>query len=61
MTLVAFVQKILERDRSAHILLTAPSNTAADVICHRLIQFVIKHEIKMLRLNAAFRNPNTII
>jgi len=58
-TITNLVETLLLKNKNIHILVTAPSNTAADVICSRLIEFNITKN-QMLRLNAINRSQNTI-
>ena len=55
-TLIELVKSIFLNNPEAHILLCASSNTAADLLCQRLIKFVNEADLKLLRLNAVFRN-----
>ena len=53
MTLVEAVKQVAKLTSGCHILATAPSNTAADLLTERLLQHVVKRDI--LRVNAASR------
>ncbi|XP_075997327.1 putative helicase mov-10-B.1 [Genypterus blacodes] len=57
-TLVEAMQQIYKTDPSAHILACAPSNSASDLLCERLMPHVDAHNI--YRLYASSRDPKTV-
>ncbi|KAG8930545.1 hypothetical protein FRC02_004060 [Tulasnella sp. 418] len=56
-TIVEAIKQLVLRDRSARILACAPSNSAADVICERLIAL---GRSQIFRLNAPSRLKSTL-
>jgi len=57
-TLVEAVKQVARRQQGCHILATAPSNTAADLLTERLLQHINKREI--IRLHAPSRLVSSI-
>ncbi|KAL2090820.1 hypothetical protein ACEWY4_013083 [Coilia grayii] len=57
-TLVEAINQIHRSDPSAHIVACAPSNSASDLLCERLLDYVDAHHI--YRLYASSRDPRTI-
>eukprot|EP00434_Breviolum_minutum_P039276 symbB.v1.2.034873.t1/scaffold4340.1/size40954/4 len=59
-TLAAFlVWHLVQENSQFQILVTAPSNTGADVLCGKLAKLGLDHS-RMLRLNALGRNVKTV-
>lgn len=59
-TLAAFlVWHLVQENSQFQILVTAPSNTGADVLCGKLTKLGLDHS-RMLRLNALGRNVKTV-
>lgn len=64
-TLIELTKQIIDKDPNAKILLTAPSNQAADLLCYRLSQFSNSQSnstnpFKMIRLNGILRGPRDL-
>ncbi|XP_018597570.1 putative helicase mov-10-B.1 isoform X2 [Scleropages formosus] len=57
-TLVEAIKQVEEHHPSAHILASAPSNSATDLLCDRLLTHVDAH--KVYRLYASSRNPDDV-
>ncbi|XP_063071769.1 putative helicase mov-10-B.1 [Engraulis encrasicolus] len=57
-TLVEAINQIHMSDSSAHILACAPSNSASDLLCERMLGYVDAHQI--YRLYASSRDPRSI-
>ncbi|KAF7668035.1 hypothetical protein LDENG_00036090 [Lucifuga dentata] len=57
-TLVEAMNQISRAEPSAHILACAPSNSAADLLCERLMVHMDPHQI--YRVYASSRDPNTV-
>ena len=56
--MVEAVKQVARRQQGCHILATAPSNTAADLLTERLLQHINKREI--IRLHAPSRLVSSI-
>ncbi|MFT7802282.1 putative helicase MOV-10 isoform X3 [Arapaima gigas] len=54
-TLVEAIKQVEKRYPSAHILASAPSNSASDLLCERLLAHVDAH--KVYRMYSSSRNP----
>ncbi|KDQ06471.1 hypothetical protein BOTBODRAFT_121476 [Botryobasidium botryosum FD-172 SS1] len=59
-TIVEAILQILDRDPGARILACAPSNSAADIIAHRLIEFGKLGKAELFRLIAPSRSPQNV-
>nr|CBN80761.1 Putative helicase mov-10-A [Dicentrarchus labrax] len=57
-TLVEAMNQVSRADPSAHILACAPSNSACDLLCERLMVHMERHQV--YRLYASSRDPNTV-
>ncbi|XP_023143843.1 putative helicase mov-10-B.2 [Amphiprion ocellaris] len=57
-TLVEAMHQVSRADPSAHILACAPSNSACDLLCERLMVHMDSHQV--YRLYASSRDPSTI-
>uniref|UniRef100_A0A671YUC0 RNA helicase n=1 Tax=Sparus aurata TaxID=8175 RepID=A0A671YUC0_SPAAU len=57
-TLVEAMNQVYKADRSAHILACAPSNSACDLLCERLMVHMDHHRV--YRLYASSRDPRTV-
>ncbi|XP_074537209.1 putative helicase mov-10-B.2 [Halichoeres trimaculatus] len=57
-TLVEAMNQISRADQSAHILASAPSNSACDLLCERLLVHMNPHQV--YRLFASSRDPRTV-
>lgn len=57
-TLVEAMTQVDRADRSAHILACAPSNSASDLLCERLLLHTDPHRV--YRLYASSRDPGTV-
>ena len=52
------IKQIEKTQESCHILACAPSNSAADLLCSKIISHVDK--CKVYRMYATSRDPNTV-
>ncbi|KAM6981807.1 putative helicase mov-10-B.2 [Tautogolabrus adspersus] len=57
-TLVEAIKQIEKREASCHILACAPSNSAADLLCKKILDHVDRH--KVYRMYASSRDPKYI-
>ena len=57
-TMVEAIKQVAKVSAGCHILATAPSNTAADLLTERLMGHIVKKDI--LRMHAASRLPSSI-
>ncbi|KAF1391972.1 hypothetical protein PFLUV_G00047620 [Perca fluviatilis] len=57
-TLVEAMNQVIRADKSARILACAPSNSACDLLCERLMVHMDHHRI--YRVYASSRNPNSV-
>ncbi|CAJ1050280.1 putative helicase mov-10-B.1 isoform X2 [Xyrichtys novacula] len=57
-TLVEAMNQVSRAEPSAHILATAPSNSACDLLCERLMVHMDPHQV--YRLYASSRDPRTV-
>ncbi|KAF6733805.1 putative helicase mov-10-B.2 [Oryzias melastigma] len=57
-TLVEAIKQILKLNSSAHILACAPSNSACDVLCERLLDSFCSYQV--YRMNAQSRDPASV-
>uniref|UniRef100_A0A3P8YH01 RNA helicase n=1 Tax=Esox lucius TaxID=8010 RepID=A0A3P8YH01_ESOLU len=57
-TLVEAIKQVLKTKGSSHILACAPSNSAADLLCVKLLEHLEKR--KLFRMYASSRNPDDV-
>ncbi|KAI9530694.1 hypothetical protein NQZ68_000185 [Dissostichus eleginoides] len=57
-TVVEAIKQIEKMQATCHILACAPSNSAADLLCMKILQHVEKH--KVFRMYASSRDPNYV-
>ncbi|KAI5628491.1 putative helicase mov-10-B.1, partial [Silurus asotus] len=57
-TLVEAIKQVNKTGSSVHVLACAPSNSACDLLCERLLGFVDAH--RLFRLYACSRDPSTV-
>ncbi|KAL6457776.1 hypothetical protein MHYP_G00330060 [Metynnis hypsauchen] len=57
-TLVEAIKQVNKSNAGAHILACAPSNSACDLLCERLLRYVDAH--RLFRFCASSRNPRTM-
>ncbi|XP_066519855.1 putative helicase mov-10-B.1 isoform X2 [Hoplias malabaricus] len=57
-TLVETIKQVHKSDAGAHVLACAPSNSACDLLCERLLRYVDAH--CLYRLCASSRDPRTM-
>lgn len=57
-TLVEAIKQIEKTQASCHILACAPSNSAADLLCKKILEHVDEH--KVYRMYASSRAPNFV-
>ncbi|XP_013864094.1 putative helicase mov-10-B.1 [Austrofundulus limnaeus] len=57
-TLVEAITQVSREDGSAHILACAPSNSAADLMCERLAEYM--NSDQLYRMYASCRDPNSV-
>lgn len=57
-TLVEAIKQIEKTQASYHILACAPSNSAADLLCRKILEHVDEH--KVFRLYARSRDPKAV-
>lgn len=57
-TLVEAIKQVLSREKGAHLLVCAPSNSAVDLLAERLLTHVPEKDI--LRMNAASRDWSSV-
>ena len=58
-TMVEAIKQVAKVSAGCHILATAPSNTAADLLTERLLAHILPRDIK--RLHAPSRLPSSIL
>lgn len=58
MTVVEAIKQIEKNQASCHILACAPSNSAADLLCKKILDHVDEH--KVFRMYASSRDPNLV-
>lgn len=58
MTLVEAIKQIEKTQASCHILACAPSNSAADLLCNKILEHVDEH--KVFRMYASSRDPECV-
>lgn len=57
-TVVEAIKQIEKTQVSCHILACAPSNSAADLLCRKILDHVDEH--KVFRMYASSRDPNVV-
>lgn len=58
MTVVEAIKQIEKNQASCHILACAPSNSAADLLCKKILHHVDEH--KVFRMYASSRDPDLV-
>lgn len=57
-TVVEAIKQIKKTQANCYILACAPSNSAADLLCKRIVEHVDKHEV--YRMYASSRDPKLV-
>ncbi|XP_015197664.2 putative helicase mov-10-B.1 [Lepisosteus oculatus] len=57
-TIVEAIKQVHRLDPSSHVLACAPSNSASDLLCQRLIRHIDHHQV--YRMYASSRDPNSL-
>lgn len=58
MTMVEAMKQIEKKEISCHILACAPSNSATDWLCRKILEHVDKHNV--FRMYASSRDPKLV-
>lgn len=58
MTMVEAIKQIEKKEAGCHILACAPSNSAADLLCRKILEHVDKHSV--FRMYASSRDPEMV-
>lgn len=56
--MVEAVKQIAKKEPACHILACAPSNSAADLLCRKILEHVDKHSV--FRMYASSRDPKMV-